>query len=99
MNTKESKLSALKDWLHYIILPVVAVVVYIIMIVSPIIFAPTATTQATVTAVGYNGVTVEYKGQYGQEVIKKIGVDDVSGYRIGDTVTIEIKAFFVNIVK
>ena len=101
--TKKSKLSALKDWLDDI-LPVFGAVfvaaVVICMLTFPLLFGPTDTTQATVTAVGYKGVTVEYKSEYGQDVIKKINVDDASGYQIGDTVTIEIKdRFFVKIVK
>lgn len=71
----------------------------ILPIVLSIHFEPTYTTPGTVTAVGYKGVTVEYKGEYGQDLKKEINVDNVTEYQIGDTVTIEIKALNVEIVE
>ena len=99
---KNAKLSALRFFTEYgiyILIVVVAFVCLTLVVVLPIYFTPTYTTQATVTAVGYKGVTVEYKGEYGQDLKEKINVDDVTEYQIGDTVTIEIKALNVEIVK
>lgn len=101
---KEStNFSALKEFFEdygfYLLLSVILIVGIILGIALPIHFAPTHTTQATITAVGYKGITVEYKGEYGQDRTRKINVDDVTEYQIGDTVTIEIKALNVEIVE
>ena len=100
---KKSKFSSIKGFfIKYgidILIAVVMVICLTLVVVLPIYFTPTYTTQATVTAVGYKGVTVEYKSEYGQSRTRKINVDDVIEYQIGDTVTIEIKAFNVEIVE
>lgn len=100
---KKSKLSATKEFFEeygfYILLYVLLVVGIILVIVLPLCLSPTNYTQGTVTAVGYKGVMVEYKGEYGQDCTKKVNVDDVSEYQIGDTVTIEIKGLNVKIVE
>lgn len=99
---ENKKISAIKYFNNYVIpilVAVIGVAVITLAIVLPIRFAPTYTTQATVTAVGYKGVTVEYKGKYGEDLTKEVDVDDVSEYQIGDTVTIKIKFFDVDIVE
>lgn len=101
---KKSKISAFKkffkdDYFFYILISVILVAGITLLIVLPLHFTPTHTTQANVTAVGYKGVTIEYRSGYGQVVTKKVNVDDVSEYQIGDIVTIEIKGLIVKIVE
>lgn len=99
----KSKFSSIKEFFVeygvYILLVVVTVICLTLAVVLPICLTPTYTTQATVTAVGYKGVTVEYKSAYGQDRTKKINVDDVTEYQIGDIVNIEIKALNTEIVE
>lgn len=76
------------------ILAAVALIGVIVMtIVLSIHFTPAYTTQADVTSVGYKGITITCKGEYGEALTLKIDVDDVSKYQIGDTVTIKIKSY------
>lgn len=100
---KKSKFSSIKEFfIEYginILIVVVTLICLTLVVVLPIRLTPAYTTQATVTAVGYKGITVEYKSGYGQKRTKKIDVDDVTEYQIGDTVTIEIKALNVEIVE
>lgn len=100
---KEStKLSLLKEFFKYYGLEILIIAIYAVAIILAIVlpkhFVPTHTTQGTVTAVGYKGVTVEYKGEYGQNSTKEINVDDVTKYQIGDAVTIKISTIEVEIV-
>lgn len=71
----------------------IMIVVLILVIVLSTHFVPFYTTQSTIIGIGYKGVTVECKGEYGEDLILKVDVDNVSKYQIGDTITIKIKAF------
>lgn len=97
-----SKFSSIKEFFIEhginILIVVVTLICLTLVIVLPIRLTPAYTTRATVTAVGYKGVTVEYKSGYGQKRTKKVDVDDASEYQIGDIVNIEIKALSVDIV-
>ena len=97
---KAKKTNKFKEWLSesywsYLIIIVVAAVVICAAIIIPIeITAPTYSTQATVTAVGYKGVTITYAGEYGREITRTIDYNDSKQYQVGDTVTITIKGLF-----
>lgn len=95
---KRSKFSAFKKLIahnRYIIIFVAVCVVLcavpILALLLSFLFAPTYSTQTTVTQVGYGGVTVEYAGKYGKEKTTFLDVETPTEYQIGDIVTIKIK--------
>lgn len=91
---KIKKTNKFKEWLldwSYIIIAVAAIVVVCAAVIIPIALEPTYSVQATVTAVGYKGVTVTYTSEYGGERTRTVDYNDSKQYQIGDTVTIKIK--------
>ena len=81
-------------WALLITVFVAAAVISAAIIIPLEITAPTYSTQATVTAVGYKGVTVTYAGEYGREITRTFDYNDSKQYQVGDIVTIEIKGIF-----
>ena len=89
-----------KEWLSesywaLLITVFVAAAVFSAAIIIPLeITAPTYSTQASVTAVGYKGITVTYAGEYGKKITQKVDCNDSKQYQVGDVVTIKIKGIF-----
>lgn len=91
---KIKKTDKFKEWLldwSYLIITVAAIVVVCAALIIPIALRPTYSVQATVTAVGYKGVTITYISEYGSERTRTINYNGSEQYQIGDTVTIKIK--------
>lgn len=75
----------------FLLITKIVLYILILMLCVKIFFIPNYTTEATVKAVGGEGVTVSYSDRFGEnEKTANVNVISVSDYDVGDTITIEV---------